>query len=87
MSQLHAPFSEDRDAEAERLRQEVFANEKGFLESQAFNPRRAKEKEEEEEVRRMAAQWGSTPEKAREVLTKTSSKEDLSFQVIFRSAA
>lgn len=73
----------DRDAEAaaERLHQEVFANEKGFLESQEFNPRRVREKEQEEEVKRMATHLGSTPEKAREVLEKTKRNKDLSFQV------
>lgn len=67
--------------EAERLHREVFANEAGFLKSAMFNPAKAKEKEEQEEADRLASEWGSTPERAKEVMKKTKGEEDLSFQV------
>lgn len=69
------------DAEAERLRKEVFSNEKGFLKSTDFNPTRAREKEDEEEAKRLSMEWGSTPEKTRDVMEKTKAGHDLSFQV------
>lgn len=46
-----------------------------------FNPAKAKEKEEQEEANRLASEWGSTPERAKEVVKKTKGEEDLSFQV------
>lgn len=75
------PNDDPGEAEEERLRREVFANEKGFLESAMFNPARAREKEEQEEAGRLASEWGSTPERAREVMKKTQGEDDLSFQV------
>lgn len=71
----------DDEAEAEALRRQVFSNEKGFLESSAFNPARAREEREEEEARALAAQWGSTPQRAKEVIRRTKEDKDLSFQV------
>lgn len=46
-----------------------------------FNPTRAREEREEEEARALAAQWGSTPERAKEIVKKTIDDKDLSFQV------
>ncbi len=69
------------DEEAEALRRKVFADEKGFLESSAFNPARARAEREEQEARALAARWGSTPEKAKEVMKKTAEDKDLSFEV------
>lgn len=70
------------DAEAEALRQQVLANEKGFRESSAFNPVRARQAQEEEETRVLAAQWGSTPERAKEIMKTTQADKDMSFQVL-----
>eukprot|EP00903_Cladosiphon_okamuranus_P011300 g10655.t1 len=75
-----AADTEGTDDEADALRRQVFANEKGFLESSAFNPARARAEQEEEEARALAAKWGSTPERAKEVLKRTKEGEDLSFQ-------
>ncbi|CAB1111382.1 unnamed protein product [Ectocarpus sp. CCAP 1310/34] len=73
------------DAEAaEALRRQVFANEKGFEASSVFNPTRAREEREEEEARALAAQWGSTPERAKEIVSKTIDDKDLSFQELQR---
>lgn len=69
------------ESEADRLHREVFSNEKGFLASAAYNPARAREKEEEEEAERLASEWGSTPDKAKDVIAKTRGDKDLSFQV------
>lgn len=72
---------DEQAAAAEALRRQVFSNEKGFLESSAFNPARARAEREEEEARALAAQWGSTPERAKELIKRTKGDEDLSFQV------
>ena len=69
------------ESEADRFHREVFSNEKGFLASAAFNPARARIKEEEEEAERLASEWGSTPDKAKDVIEKTKGDKDLSFQV------
>ncbi|CAM9463272.1 unnamed protein product [Scytosiphon promiscuus] len=74
------------DAEAEALRQKVFANEKGFKESSAFNPVRAREAREEEEARALASQWGSTPDRAKEIMRKTQADKELDFQELERIA-
>lgn len=71
----------DEEAAEEALRRQVFSNEKGFLESSAFNPARARAEREEEEARALAVQWGSTPERAKEVIKRTKEDRDLSFQV------
>lgn len=71
----------DVESEADRLHREVFSNEKGFLASAAYNPARAREKEEEEEAEKLASEWGSTPDKAKDVMQKTRGDKDLSFQV------
>lgn len=46
-----------------------------------FNPTRAREEREEEEARVLAAQWGSTPERAKEIVKRTKEEKDLDFQV------
>lgn len=78
---LSSYVEEAADAEAEALHQQVFANEKGFLESTAFNPARAREKQEEEQVQALAAKWGSTPERAKEAMKVSQEGKDMSFQV------
>lgn len=74
-------------SEEERLRQEVFANEQGFLSSTVYNPVKAKQLEEEEEAVALAAEWGSTPERVREILRQTEGEEDMSFQVRARTSS
>lgn len=70
-----------RREEEERLRAQVFANEKGFLESTMFNPGKAKEEAREKEVARLSAEWDTSPDKVREIVDSTSGKEELDFQV------
>lgn len=69
-------------SEEERLHREVFANEKGFLESTVFNPTKAKRQAQEEEVARVSTEWGSTPKRVKEIMDKTAGDEELSFQVL-----
>lgn len=68
-------------SEEERLHREVFSNEAGYLSSNVYNPVRARRQAEEAEATKLAAEWGSTPEQAREIIHQSKKFEDMSFKV------
>lgn len=76
-----APTDFGELSEDERLHQEVFANETGFMQSTIYNPMRAKEQAKEEEVSRLATEWGTTVEKAKTIVDRTGGEKELSFEV------